>query len=50
VPVAYVEAFRNYLIWQMCELKPEIVSMAKDKERQYEAKISDLEFGTNNNN
>jgi|SanBayMetagenome_1026888.scaffolds.fasta_scaffold35504_2 hypothetical protein len=41
VPVAYVEPFRNYLIWQMCELKPEIVSMAKDKERQYKDTLWD---------
>jgi hypothetical protein len=41
VPQSYIEPFRNYLLWQMCELKPELANMAKDKERQYKDTLWD---------
>jgi hypothetical protein len=35
IPLAYFDSFQKYLLWQMCELKPELINLAKDKERQY---------------
>jgi hypothetical protein len=35
IPLAYFDAFQKYLLWQMCELKPELINLAKDRERQY---------------
>ena len=41
IPLAYVDAFQKYLLWQMCELKPDLINLAKDKERQYTDAIWD---------
>jgi len=41
VPLSYVDAFQKYLLWQMCELKPELINLAKDRERQYKDSLWD---------
>lgn len=41
VPLPYVDTMQKFIMWQMFELKPELVNLAKDKERQYKEALWD---------
>jgi len=41
IPLAYVDTMQKFIMWQMFELKPELINLAKDKERQYKDALWD---------